>query len=63
MTIHPALRRAFNPGSETPVREIIGRTSQKREGTRGSGFAVYGEGAPGRDPDAEAGRGRLGQAY
>jgi hypothetical protein len=63
MTVHLALRRAFNPRSEAPAREIIGRTSQRREPARGGGFAVYAEAVAARDPDAEAGRGRLGHGY
>jgi hypothetical protein len=66
MTAHLALRRAFSSftsGSEAPAREIIGRTSQRREPARGCGFAVYAEPIAARDPDAEAGRGRLGHGY
>jgi hypothetical protein len=63
MSVHSALRRAFTGGGEVSTHEIIGRTSQRREIARGGDCAVYGEPAPVRDPDAEAGRGRLGQAY
>jgi hypothetical protein len=63
MTIRPAFRRAFTAGSEVPAHEIIGRTSHRREPARGGGFAVYAEPIVAQDPDAEAGRGRLGHGY